>query len=117
MNIRKITGDKGENKVVWKYRLNGYKIISRNFSCRYGELDIVAQKGDTIVVVEVKTRKNSDFAQAREFVDYKKQSRIKNTTNIYLQKNNLTEYNIRFDVAEVYTESNTINIIENAFWH
>ena len=115
MNVRKIIGDKGESKVVWKYRFKGYKIIARNFSCRYGELDIVAQKGDTIAVIEVKTRKNSDFAHAKEFVDYKKQNRIKNTANIFLQKNKLTEYNIRFDVAEVYTESNTINIIENAF--
>ena len=115
MNIKKIIGNIGEEKVAWKYRIKGYKILARNFSCRYGELDIVAQKADTVVIVEVKTRKNADFAQAMEFVDYRKQNRIKNTTNIYLQKNNLTEYNIRFDIAEVYTESNTINIIENAF--
>ena len=115
MNIKKLIGDKGENKVALKYRLNGYKIIARNFSCRYGELDIVAQKGDTVVIVEVKTRKNADFACAKESVDYRKQERLRNTTNIFLQKNKLTEYNIRFDVAEVYTESNTINIIEDAF--
>ena len=115
MNIRKIIGDKGEEKVVWKYRLKGYKILSRNFSCRYGELDIVAQKGDIIAVIEVKTRKNAKFANACEFVDFRKQEKIKNTTNIFLQKNKLTEYNIRFDVAEVYTESNTVNIIEAAF--
>lgn len=115
MNIKKLIGNAGEEKVVWHYRLKGYKIISRNFSCRYGELDIVAQKGNTIVIVEVKTRKNADFAQARESVDYRKQSRIKNTTNIFLQNNKFTEYNIRFDVAEVYTESNTLHIIENAF--
>ena len=115
MNVNRIIGDMGEEKVVWHYRLKGYKIIARNFSCRYGELDIVAQKGDTIIVIEVKTRKNASFAQAKEFVDYHKQNKIKNTTNIFLQKNNLTEYNIRFDVAEVYTESSKINIIENAF--
>ena len=115
MNIKKLIGNKGENKIALQYKLKGYKIIARNFSCRYGELDIVAQKGDTVVFVEVKTRKNADFAQAKEFVDYRKQNRIKNTANIFLQKNNLTEYYIRFDVAEVYTESNTVNIIENAF--
>ena len=115
MNIKKVIGNAGEEKVVWKYRLKGYRILARNFSCRYGELDIVAQKGDTIAVIEVKTRKNDKFAQAKEFVDYRKQEKIKNTTNIFLQKNKLADYNIRFDVAEVYTESNTINIIENAF--
>ncbi|MBE6894185.1 MAG: YraN family protein [Ruminococcaceae bacterium] len=115
MNIKKVIGKVGEEKVTWKYRLKGYKILARNFNCRYGELDIVVQKGKTIVVVEVKTRKNDKFAQAKEFVDYRKQERIKNTTNIFLQKNKLTDYNIRFDVAEVYTESNIVNIIENAF--
>jgi len=115
MNIKKVIGNTGEEKVVWKYRLKGYRILARNFSCRYGELDIIAQKGDTIAVIEVKTRKNDKFAQAKEFVDYRKQEKIKNTTNIFLQKNKLTDYNIRFDVAEVYTESNTVNIIENAF--
>ncbi|MBE6877549.1 MAG: YraN family protein [Ruminococcaceae bacterium] len=115
MNVKKIIGNIGEEKVVWKYRIKGYKILARNFSCRYGELDIVAQKGETIVVVEVKTRKNNKFAQAKEFVDYRKQEKIKNTTNIFIQKNKFTDYNIRFDVAEVYTENNTINIIENAF--
>ena len=115
MNITKVIGNIGEEKVVWHYRFKGHKIIARNFSCRYGELDIVALKDNTVIVVEVKTRKNNNFAHAREFVDHKKQARIKNTTNIFLQKNNLTEYNVRFDVAEVYTDSNKINIIENAF--
>ena len=115
MSITKTIGKMGEVKIAWHYRLKGYKIIARNFSCRYGELDIVALKNDTIVVVEVKTRKNANFAQAREFVDYHKQARIKNTTNIFLQKYSYTEYNVRFDVAEVYTENNKINIIDNAF--
>ena len=48
-------------------------------------------------------------------MNYTKQSKIKNTTDIFVQQNNLTEYNVRFDVAEVYTESKKLNIIENAF--
>ena len=63
MNLKKLIGDKGENLIAKQYRRNGYKIIARNFSCRLGELDIVAQKGNTVAVVEVKTRKNDDFAQ------------------------------------------------------
>lgn len=115
MNIKKIIGNMGEDKIAWNYRVKGYKIISRNFSCKYGELDIVAQKGNTIAIVEVKTRKNANFAHAKDYVDYKKQAKIKNTADIFLQKNNLTEYNVRFDVAEVYTDNKTTNIIENAF--
>lgn len=115
MNLKKLIGDKGENLIAKQYRKNGYKIIARNFSCRFGELDIVAQKGNTVAVVEVKTRKNADFAKAAEFVDFKKQNRIRTTAMLYLQENNLMDCIIRFDVAEVYTENDTVNIIEAAF--
>ena len=84
MNIKKIIGNMGEDKIAWNYRVKGYKIIARNFSCKYGELDIVAQKGSTIAIVEVKTRKNANFAHAKDYVDYKKQAKIKNTADIFL---------------------------------
>lgn len=115
MNIKKLIGDKGERKVAKIYQLKGYKIIARNFSCKYGELDIVAQKGDTIVIIEVKTRKNDNYAQAKEFVDYRKQNRIRNTADLFLQQQGLTDKIIRFDVAEVYTDNDTVNITEDAF--
>ncbi len=115
MNINKTIGDKGERKVAIKYILKGYKITARNFPCRYGELDIVVQKGETVAIVEVKTRKNANYANAKDFVDQRKQDRLKKTADIFLQKNGLCDCIIRFDVAEVYTESNTVNIIENAF--
>ncbi|MBE6887007.1 MAG: YraN family protein [Ruminococcaceae bacterium] len=115
MNIKKLIGDKGERKVARMYAAKGYKIIARNFSCKYGELDIVAQKGKQVVVIEVKTRKNDSFAQAREYVDYRKQNRIRNTADLFLQQHKLTDCAIRFDVAEVYTENNIVNVIEAAF--
>jgi len=115
MNIKKLIGDKGERKVAKMYQFKGYKIIARNFSCKYGELDIVAQKGDMIVIIEVKTRKNDNYAQAKDFVDYRKQNKLRNTADLFLQQNNLSDKNIRFDVAEVYTDNDTVNIIEDAF--
>lgn len=115
MNLKKLIGNKGENLAVKHYRRSGYKIIARNYSCRLGELDIVAQKGDTVAIVEVKTRKNDAFAKAAEFVDYKKQSRIKKTAALFLQEKDLLDCIIRFDVAEVYTADNSVNIIESAF--
>ena len=115
MNLKKLIGDKGERKIAALYVLKGYKIIARNFSCKYGELDIVARKNNIIAIVEVKTRNNNNYANARDFVDYHKQNRIKRTTDLFLQKNNLSELIVRFDVAEVYTDNNTVNIIENAF--
>ena len=115
MNITKFIGDKGERKVAKLYALKGFKIITRNYRCKYGEIDIVAQKSDTVVIIEVKTRKNDNYAQAKEFVDFRKQNRIRNTADLFLQQNNLSDKIIRFDVAEVYTDNNIVNIIENAF--
>ena len=115
MIFSKITGNKGERKAAIEYKKRGYKILARNFSCRFGELDIVASKHNTIVIAEVKTRKNADFAQAREFVDIHKQKKLISTAKLFLQQNNLMDYIIRFDVVEVYTDADKINIIENAF--
>ena len=116
MIFTKLIGDKGESIAAKIYKAKGYKVIARNFRCKFGELDIILKKGETVVIAEVKTRKNSDFATAKEFVDFNKQKRIKTTSKIFLQKYNLAECIIRFDVVEVYTETKTVNIIENAFY-
>ena len=70
MIFTKLIGNKGEDRAVREYRKRGYKIIARNFACRFGELDIVAQKGEIIVIAEVKTRKNDNFAEAKEFARF-----------------------------------------------
>ena len=116
MILTKIIGDKGERIAAKAYTSKGYKVIASNFRCKFGELDIVMKKGETVVIAEVKTRKNANFANAKEFVDYKKQKRIKTTAKIFLEKYNLADNIIRFDVVEVYTETKTVNIIENAFY-
>lgn len=64
----KETGKKGEDLAVDYLQHHGYKIIERNFQKRYGEIDIVAQEGDTLVFVEVKTRRGSKFGSAVESV-------------------------------------------------
>ena len=115
MILTRLIGDKGEQIAARAYKAKGYKVIARNFRCKFGELDIVLKKGENVVIAEVKTRKNENFAKAREFVDYNKQKRIKTTAKIFMQQNNLMDNIIRFDVVEVYTETKTVNIIENAF--
>lgn len=89
------------------------------FSYRGGEIDIIAEDRKFIVFVEVKLRKNADFAAAREFVTAAKQQRIIKTAQLWLMKTRC-EKQPRFDVIEVYApfgESGriTINHIENAF--
>lgn len=109
-------GSAGETAAANYLKRRRYKIIDRNFSCRFGEIDIIAQKDGYIVFVEVKTRKNEDFAMAREFVTYSKQQRLIRTAMLWLQQYD-TELQPRFDVIEVVGEGigRKIRHIENAF--
>ncbi len=97
----------------------GYRIVERNFRTRFGEIDIIAERGAYIVFAEVKSRKNARFAEAREFVTEAKQRKILTTAELWLSGHR-TELQPRFDVIEVYGEENSpvkpcIKLFENAF--
>ena len=110
----------GEDTVCRWLRLRGYRIIERNFTCREGELDIIACRGEQLAFIEVKLRKNDDFGQAREFVTAAKQRRVIAAAERWLARHQ-TELQPRFDVAEVYaprgldTRRPKINYIKDAF--
>lgn len=115
MTRKREIGDFGE-EITSKYlEKNGYRILDRNYSKPFGEIDIIAIKGDMISFVEVKTRKSDDFAYAAEAVDYYKQERIKRASQAFLMERNLTDFLISFDISEVYLDTRKINYIENAF--
>ncbi len=112
-------GDFGESIAVKYLEQKGYDIVERNFRMKCGELDIIAQDGECLVFVEVKTRKSNRFGEPSEYVDYKKQQRIKKTAMIYADSENT---DMRFDVVEVLYEEKygemylvEVNHIENAF--
>ena len=73
-----------------------YKILERNFTVRGGEIDIIASDSGTLVFVEVKMRKNSDFGTPAEFVTYGKQRKIIYAANCYLEKNGLFSLPCRY---------------------
>ena len=115
MTRKREVGDFGE-EITSKYlEKNGYRILGRNYSKPFGEIDIIAIKGDMISFVEVKTRKSDDFAYAAEAVDYYKQERIKRASQAFLMERKLTDFFISFDISEVYLDTRKINYIENAF--
>lgn len=95
---KKTVGNFGEDAACKLLEDNGYKVIKRNFYCRAGEIDIIATDGEYTVFVEVKTRKNADFGTAAEFVDWRKQEKIKKTALEYAGG----DIAMRFDVIEVY---------------
>ena len=120
MNIG-IRGKNGEDRVANFLRKNGYSIVFRNYQCRFGEIDIIAEKGEYILFVEVKTRKEKSFISPAEAVDKRKQQRMILTAQDYISK---TECALqpRFDVAEVFVstladgnEKYSLNYIKNAF--
>ena len=120
MNLGK-TGIIGENMVAAFLQKNGWSVIKRNYQCRFGEIDIIAEKDKTIIFVEVKTRAENTIVSPREAVDSRKQQRIILTANDYISKTE-TLLQPRFDVAEVTTLSRAdgttgyrLNYIENAF--
>ena len=109
-----IAGREGEAAAARYLRKKGYKVISAGYRSRYGEIDIIAEDGDTVVFVEVKLRKNDVFANAFEAVTARKMEKIRLTASQWLAENDRTSP-ARFDIIEIYTDYGTVNHIENAF--
>jgi putative endonuclease len=114
------TGEIGEEKAARFLRRKGYKILTRNYRTRLGEIDIIAQKGGAVVFVEVKTRGRTDYGTPAEAVGARKRARLAAAAQEYLQWNG-TDAPCRFDVVEVYCAPGAFggkfafNHIENAF--
>lgn len=115
-----LLGPWGEARAADYLRKKGYRIVGANYRCRHGEIDLIARKGRYLVFVEVKLRADDGFAEAREFVDHRKQERLRSAALLYLSQNE-TELQPRFDVVEVYAPQGTetkrpkYNHLENAF--
>ena len=118
---RSLLGGYGETLAGEYLRRHGYKLISLNYRCRFGEIDIVAKKRPYIVFVEVKLRKNADHGEAREFVTPEKQRRIIAAAEMWLSRQGRLRLQPRFDVIEIYapegirTKAPQIIHIEDAF--
>ena len=117
---RRLLGRWGEELVAKELGRKGCHILAAGWRCRMGEIDLIAADGRYLRFVEVKLRKDARFAQAREFVDARKQGRLLAAAQLYLARNP-TRLQPRFDVAEVYAPEGTatrdpkIVYIENAF--
>lgn len=107
-------GKYGE-EVAERYLLKKeYVIMKRNFSCRQGEIDIIAKDKEEIVFIEVKTRSNFLYGKPADAVNKIKQNHIYEVARYFLHLNKLEDKFVRFDVIEVYIEKNraTVNHIK-----
>ena len=120
MARRNLGGPWGEALAAEYLRKKRYTLVAAGYRSRFGEIDLIVKNKQYLVFVEVKQRKNADFAAAREFVDRRKQDKIRVTASIYLSQNPTT-LQPRFDVIEIYapdghmTVDPKINHLEDAF--
>jgi len=110
---KKDIGNKNEKLAQKFLEKKGYKILDTNFSTKFGEIDIIAKKGNFIVFVEVRSKSYSYFGKPFETVDKNKIKKILKTAQIYISNKNLQNLDVRFDVISI--ENEKINHIQSAF--
>ena len=118
MGTNKVFGAFGESLATEYLTECGYKVLERNFSCRTGEIDIIARNKEYIVFIEVKARANLNYGLPCEAVNYHKQNVIGKVAAAYLANKKIVDENCRFDVIEVLAcgdRVTNINHIIDAF--
>jgi putative endonuclease len=113
-------GERGEAIAARHLGRQGYKVLLRHYRSRAGEIDIVARDGDTLVFVEVKTRRSEQFGQPSDAVDLPKQRHIAKVAFDYVRRLKDPQVRIRFDIVEVVmgpddAEAREVRLIQNAF--
>lgn len=96
-----VLGADGERAAAQHLKSQGYRLITRNFSTRAGEIDIIASDGDTLCFIEVKTRASGEFAPPHAAVNRKKQMRMRSAATAYLTAKRLHNKLCRFDVVSL----------------
>jgi len=92
----------------------GLSILQRNYRCRFGEIDLVARSGATLVFVEVRARKSDDFGGAAGSITAAKRRRLVATARHYLAAQR-SERACRFDVVLVHGSERRIEWLSDAF--
>lgn len=109
MGRNNLLGAWGEATAAAYLQKKKYKLEAAGFRCRYGEIDLIVSNKQYLVFVEVKLRKSNRFAEAKEFVDNRKQNRIRTTAEFYLSRYP-TSLQPRFDVIEIYAPQGTATV-------
>ncbi len=100
-DTRQTLGKLGERLATNALERRGYRIVERNFRCRSGEIDLVAEEGQDLVFVEVKTRRGTSCGLPEEAVDGRKARKLREVAGHYLELHNLSECSWRIDVVAV----------------
>ena len=111
-------GKLGEELAVEFLRKEGYEILETNWTFQKAEVDIIAQKENTLAIVEVKTRSSLDFGLPQDFVKTKKIQLLVKAVNEYVITNDL-DVEVRFDIIAIHKEGKSFAMehLIDAFYH
>lgn len=109
------TGRLGEQAALQYLREHGYAVIEQNWRCRAGEIDLIALKEQTLVFIEVRTRKyGKQFGDPAESINMRKQMKVRQVAQVYMHLNGKHHLAIRFDVITILlSASNTVEQLEH----
>ena len=114
---KKELGKKGEEMALRFLKKRGYQIIEINYTCKMGEMDIIAREKDTLAFIEVKTRTSTMFGPPQLAVNFSKQWQLSKVALYYLKEKHLEDIKARFDVVAILfgQEGEEIELIKDAF--
>ncbi len=101
---QKNLGKTGEDLALDYLKSHGYFVLEKNFTSKFGEIDIIAKKEHSLYFIEVKTRSNTNFGEPYEAVNKRKIYHIKKAAQYYLLKNNYNDYKLKVAVFSILIE-------------
>lgn len=117
-DVRSARGRAGEEATAAVYERRGYRLLTRNWRCAAGELDLVLERDGILVFCEVKTRSGPGFGGGWESVTWEKRRRIRRLAELFLLASDQRPNSVRFDVASVVLASAgspAVELFEDAF--
>jgi putative endonuclease len=110
-------GKWGEDIALKKVKRLGYRCLARNYRCPLGEVDLIARDGDTLVFIEIKTRRGRSLGYAKEAVDQRKRRQLSKVALDYMKSKGFPDVRARFDVVVINLngEEQEIEVVRNAF--
>ncbi|MDR3021777.1 MAG: YraN family protein [Clostridiales bacterium] len=111
-NLNKMNGRVAEQIAVQYLQQDGYLILDTNWQCKIGEIDIIALKGDYLVIVEVRSRKNDLFGSGLESINLTKQKKIAKTSVEYIKSKDFFDKNVRFDCIQIDGSTDILHIVD-----
>ena len=110
-------GKKGEALALKKIESLGYRCIARNYRCPLGEIDLIARDGDTLVFLEIKTRRGRSLGFAKEAINWRKKRQLSKVALAYMKAHDCCNVKSRFDIVAISIQGDVkhIEVVKDAF--